>query len=71
MFQADGDLAKAEEAFGLALELRPGHADALNNLGVVAEQLGHIEKAQKCYQAALQIHPDYIAAKNNLSALEQ
>jgi tetratricopeptide (TPR) repeat protein len=49
-----------------ALRLRPGYADAYNNLGACSAGLGKWDEAIRNAQEALRLRPDYPLAKNNL-----
>jgi Tfp pilus assembly protein PilF len=42
-------------------------ADAMNNLGLIAERSGETEKAATAYSFALKLHTDHAAAKINLA----
>ena len=74
-----GDNVQAEEYFKEALSIDHENADALFNLGVIAEQKGDLESALRNYQAALKSDPtdhllvvwwDYAgAADSNTGAL--
>lgn len=52
------DLAKAKAFYRRTLELRPAHADAWNNLGVVAMQEKFWPTAQRCFELAVKFEPD-------------
>ena len=54
-----------------ALRLKPGHAPALNNLGLALQRLGRLEEARAAFTEALRIEPDYAQAHNNLGYLLQ
>ncbi len=45
-----------------ALGLCPGHAEALNNLGVLSEQAGRLDEAERYYRGAIEADPGFIAA---------
>ena len=61
-----GSLDKAIGLYMLALELKPGAADAHYALGIVYVKKGAIEKAIEHYQTAVGLKPDYSEAYNNL-----
>ena len=60
------DLPAARDFYGRLLEARPGDADALNGLGIVADLSGEHGAAQRHYTAALRKTPDHAGARNNL-----
>ena len=63
-----GVKAQAEAHYRHALELDPGHAEALNNLGVLLDETDRPEEAETCYRRAVSLRPDYIDALRNLGA---
>jgi tetratricopeptide (TPR) repeat protein len=67
----EGDYAQSVELFDEFVSLVPGHADALNNLGVALYHLGRYQEAEQRYREALNIDPDYANALVNLAALLQ
>jgi len=60
---------EAIEAFHGCLKLRPGHCDALNNLGLGYADLKLYDDAEACYLQALTIKADYIHSRRNLAQL--
>ena len=58
----------ALELYNQVLEIDPNHSSALNNLGVIYENLGENQKAKDCYEKAIEIKPDYVDAHNNLGS---
>ncbi len=50
----------------LALDLRPGFAEAWNNIGAAYNQLGRFEEAAAACEQALRYNPDFDLARNNL-----
>ena len=52
------DPGRAEEAYRLAIEKDPSHADALVNLGCLAHEKGELELAEKHYREALRKSTD-------------
>lgn len=66
--QKEGHLASAEDLYEQALELLPGHFDALHMLGVVKLQLGKFEEATRLLVAGLPLAPEAAIAnfKHNL-----
>ena len=55
-------IAACEEA----LKVRPGYAEAWNNIGAARNQLGQYEKAVSALETALLLNPDFPLARNNL-----
>jgi protein O-mannosyl-transferase len=49
-----------------ALDLRPGYAEAWNNIGAVYNKLGRYEEAAAACEQALRYKPDFELARNNL-----
>jgi Flp pilus assembly protein TadD len=49
-----------------ALDLRPGYAEAWNNIGAAYNKLGRYEEAATACQQALLSKPDFELARNNL-----
>jgi len=66
LYQANGELDRAEEQFRLAITSRPDYPEAHNNLGFVYELRGEPDKAEAEYNLALASKPDYAEAHNNL-----
>ncbi len=60
---------EAAEQFKLALKSEPKDAEALYNLGVVAESLGHPIEAESWYRQTLQCKPEHPKAHNNLGGI--
>jgi Flp pilus assembly protein TadD len=49
-----------------ALDLRPGYAEAWNNIGAAYNKLGRYEEAAAACEQALGYKPDFELARNNL-----
>jgi tetratricopeptide (TPR) repeat protein len=65
------DADQARDAYRRALELDPGHVDALINLGRLLHEAGHPDAAEQHYRRALELRPaDATAAFNRGVALE-
>ena len=60
------NLDKALFHYKAALNIKPGYAMALYNLGTIYEKKGRMDKAISNYLKALQANPDYFDALNNL-----
>ncbi|MGF1608393.1 MAG: tetratricopeptide repeat protein [Kiloniellales bacterium] len=54
----EGKLEEAYRSYARALELDPGHVDALNNMGVVLRAQGRIDAALAAYERGLALRPD-------------
>ena len=50
----------------LALDLRPGYAEAWNNIGAAYNKLGRYQEAAAACERALRYKPDFELARNNL-----
>jgi Flp pilus assembly protein TadD len=61
-----GRYAESIAAARAALALRPGYAEAWNNIGAAYNQLGQYEKGPAACEEALRLKPDYALARNNL-----
>ena len=57
---------QAIESYQKALQIKPGHADAHNNLANALREFGRLEDAIESFNRALQIKPDYPEAHFNL-----
>src|SRR5438093_147586 len=58
--------AESAGEFDLAVRLKPGFAEPINNLGVLYAHLGKIDEAARHFEAALKLQPDYVEARENL-----
>ncbi len=65
-----GDYNKCIEACDQALKLKPGYADAWNNIGAAYIKLTQWDKAIEACKKALAINPSYTLANNNLKFAE-
>lgn len=66
-----GSYDDAKGFFEKALLLKPGNAEALNNLGVVELHKGNTDNARSYFFKALSVDPDYEDARNNLNLLSE
>ena len=64
--QSQGRLDEAAASYERALALKPGLAEARNNLGTVLNDLGRFDEAVACYQQALRLGLDVAEAHANL-----
>ena len=60
---------EAETAYKRALELRPRHPAARNNLGKLYRSLGRLAEAEDHFRAVVATSPDNVAARMNLAGL--
>lgn len=65
----NGNEADAENSITDALLLDPGHAAALNQLGMLLRRQGKFEDAESAYLRALKERPDYALVHYNLAVL--
>lgn len=65
-----GDLSGAVAHWQAAVELDPGDADALNQLGVAAANAGRWDEARDLFARAVRSFPGHPAAQANLGILE-
>ncbi|MGE0160460.1 MAG: tetratricopeptide repeat protein [Gemmatimonadales bacterium] len=63
------DPESAAEAYGRALALEPGHADANLNLGRLLHEAGDLEGAEARYRAAAEAAPTHAGARYNLGVV--
>ncbi len=68
LYQTQGDLPKAEEAYKKALTIQP-LIPIYNNLGYTLHQQGKLEEAITYYQKALELQPNCSEAQVNLGNL--
>ena len=61
-----GRLEEAVASYTKALKLKPGYAEAHNNLGNALNALGRQDEAIASYSRALELKPGYAEAHNNL-----
>jgi Flp pilus assembly protein TadD len=64
-----GKLDEAIRQFQEAIRLKPGYAEAHNNLGTAFYQQGRAGEAIREFQEALRLKPDYADARKNLDAV--
>ncbi|WP_275285984.1 type IV pilus biogenesis/stability protein PilW [Halomonas elongata] len=67
-YLARGDLPRASEALGRALELAPGDAEARQAMAIVHQRRGDDALADESFRAALRDAPDLARARNNYAA---
>jgi tetratricopeptide (TPR) repeat protein len=65
-----GDLERAIKQLREAIGLKPGYAEAHNNLGIALASLGKLEQAVTHWQEALRLKPDFADAQANLRRVE-
>lgn len=65
-FVEEGDLERAEVAFGHALEFDPDLPEAMNGLGIVARTRENLEGALRRFERAVRIDPDFAEGHANL-----
>jgi tetratricopeptide (TPR) repeat protein len=72
LIESEAGLRAAIEAYESALNLDPGHVDALNNLGMLSYEQGNLEDAAELFQSAVKLHPRHMLSHFNLgSVLEE
>ncbi len=64
-----GRVAEAAEEFQRAVQLKPGFAEAHENLGLTLSSLGRNDEAAAEFQRAVQLKPDFADAHGNLGAV--
>lgn len=72
MSETGAGLRGAAEAYQSALNIDPGHVDALNNLGMLSYEQGALSDALVLFQRAAELHPHHMLSHFNLgSVLEE
>jgi Flp pilus assembly protein TadD len=66
-----GRFADAIDSAKKALTLRPGYAEAYNNLAAAHASMKHWDDAILAAREAVRLKPDFQLAKNNLAWAEQ
>ena len=66
LYERDGRLDQAREAYEKALRLNPDYADSHNNLGAIHLRTGEIDKAIDSYRTAGRLAPWSADVQNNL-----
>jgi tetratricopeptide (TPR) repeat protein len=61
-----GKVDEAITQYQEALQIKPGHAEICNAIGLALRQKGRVDEAITYYQKALQIEPGYVLVHNNL-----
>lgn len=64
-----GRLAEAEASYRRAIQLKPDHAEAHNNLGSALRQQGRRREAMLLYRLAVELKPELAEAHGNLGNL--
>lgn len=67
MYMRHGDMAKAEEEFSKAIELKPNYADAYHNLALTYEKEQKYDLAITSYQNAIKYNPNLWQSHLNLA----
>ena len=62
----EGRYAESIAAAQAALALRPGYAEAWNNIGAAYNRLGQYDRGAAACEEALRLKPNYALARNNL-----
>jgi protein O-GlcNAc transferase len=66
VFEQQGKLKAALEAYQQALSMKPDYTEAHYNLGTFFLQQGKFDVAVECYQQLLKIQPDHVHAHHQL-----
>ena len=61
----------AKDFYNQVLKTNPNHIAALNNIGIIFQELREYQKAKDCYKKAIEINPNYKTAYNNLGFIFQ
>ena len=59
----------AQNYYNKVLTINPNHCDALNNLGLIYDNIKDHQKAKNCYEKVIEIKPNYYIAHNNLGVI--
>jgi len=66
-----GDVLKAKACFLRVIQSQPSHADALNNLGVLAWQNQETNDARRYFKKALEADPNHRESQKNLEDVQR
>jgi tetratricopeptide (TPR) repeat protein len=64
-----GQLAVAENLYGQAVSANPGHAGALNDLGLCLARQGKLEQSVQVIEQAIQLQPEKPLYRNNAATV--
>jgi len=67
--EQQGNWLEAKNKYEAILAMKPGHGDALVNMGNLMYQQGRQEEAEACYREALSLDPCHVEANYNLANL--
>ena len=67
--KSGADPQQVTAAFREAIRFRPGHAEALNNLGLVLTQTDRTDEAIAAFRDAIRLRSDYAEARANLGGV--
>ena len=65
----DNNLQDAQNYYQKVLKIDPNYVSALNNLGIIFQDLEENQKATECFEKAVKINPNYADAHNNLGLI--
>ena len=66
---SQNEIKEAQELYNKILEVNPNYSLAINNLGVIFEQIEDHQKAIDCYKKAIEINSSFPDAHNNLGVI--
>ena len=66
VFQDQGKLNEAIEAYKKAIQMNPKYAEAYYNIGIVFKDKGKLDNAIDAFKKSISIKPDYFEAFSNL-----
>ena len=70
--ESGAGLQAAVAAYESALDIDPGHVDALNNLGMLSYEQGNLAEATLLFRRGAELHPHHVLSHFNLgSVLEE
>ena len=67
LMKGENEFREALGQFREALDLAPGHVDAMANLGIVYLSQGNAEGALDLFKEALELHPEHDAVRDGAS----
>ena len=65
----NNNLQDAQNYYQKVLKIDPNYVSALNNLGIIFQDLEENQKATECFEKAVKINPNYADAHNNLGLI--
>lgn len=65
----EGRFQEAKESLEQVIAISPGHVEALHNLGIACQKLGHTAEARQYWEEVQRLNPDYPDIQRDLDSL--